>query len=230
MHFSFLTFPHPVSAKWRVVIGNLGLCFGLCLSLSASQAYADNKAQSSEYGKRLEVEIQLSPEDVSRLANFQAPEENKKLSGPMASVTATSERWRGDPINAGKDTGPYTMVVTLKGRAKTAGDVSTMWNSGWDFSDDSARVTAFPGLSKLAVKAGEQVVMVKATAPIRFKESRAVRPVLELVRTDNFEFESISVQIWSGVGGSSWQDILMSFRWLIAGLILFFLRWWWVKR
>ena len=72
--------------------------------------------------------------------------------------------------------------------------------------------------------------MSKATSPIRFKESRAVRPLLELVRADNFELESMTVQVWSGVGESSWQDILLSFRWLLGGLVFLLLRWWWVKR
>lgn len=197
---------------------------------SCSPIFAQSNTQSSEYGRRLDLEIQVSAEDIARLANFQPPEENKKISGPMESVTAASERWLGESINAGKDSGPYTMLVILKGKAKATGDVSTLWNSGWDFNDGSARTSAFPGLSKIGVKAGEEVVMSKATSPIRFKESRAVRPLLELVRADNFELESMTVQVWSGVGESSWQDILLSFRWLLGGLVFLLLRWWWVKR
>lgn len=204
--------------------------FSFFCGFTGLDVYAQSKAESSEYGRRLEMEIHLSPADITRLANFVPPEENKKISGPMESVTATTERWLGESINAGKDSGPYTLLVTLKGKAKAAGDVSTLWNSGWEFGDGGARTTAFPGLSKLGVKAGEEVVMTKATAPLRFKDSRAVRPVLELVRAENFELQSMSVQVWSGVGESSWRDILMSFRWLLGGLVFLLLRWWWVKR
>ncbi|MBC3874024.1 hypothetical protein [Undibacterium flavidum] len=72
--------------------------------------------------------------------------------------------------------------------------------------------------------------MTKATQPTRFKESQVIQPILRLVKAENFEFESIRVQVWSGVGENSWGDILLAFRWLIGGLVFVALRWWWVKR
>lgn len=196
----------------------------------SSVTQARGKNESSEYGRRLEVEMQVSAEDLARLAAFKPPSENLQALSPTQALTATTENWLGDRLNASKDNGPYTMVVTIKGKAITNGDAVSLWNSGWFFGDQGARTTSFPGLTKLKVKAGEQFEISKATQPIRFKESRAVQPVLELVKTENLEFESIKVQIWSGVGENSWRDILMAFRWLIGGLVFVALRWWWVKR
>lgn len=195
---------------------------------SATQARGKN--ESSEYGRRLEVEMQVSAEDLARLAAFKPPSENLQALSPTQALTATTENWQGDRLNASKDNGPYTMVVTIKGKALANGDAVSLWNSGWFLGDEGARTTSFPGLTKLKVKAGEQFEITKATQPIRFKESRAVQPVLELVKAENLEFESIKVQIWSGVGENSWHDILMAFRWLIGGLVFVALRWWWVKR
>lgn len=196
----------------------------------SSVTQARGKNESSEYGRRLEVEMQVSAEDLARLAAFKPPSENLQVLSPTQALSAATENWLGERLNASKDNGPYTMVVTIKGKALANGDAVSLWNSGWFFGDQGARTTSFPGLTKLNVIAGEQIEMTKATQPTRFKESRAIQPMLELVKAENLEFESIKVQIWSGVGENSWRDILMAFRWLIGGLVFVALRWWWVKR
>lgn len=198
--------------------------------ISSTSAYARVKNVSSEYGRRLEVEMQVSSEDLARLAAFKPPAENLQALSPSQALSATTENWVGDRIIASSDSGPYTMVVTIKGRAKANGDAVTLWNSGWFLGDTGARTVSFPGLSKLNVKAGERIEMTKASQPMRFKVSHAVQPVLELVKAENIEFDSIHVQIWSGVGENSWHDILLALRWVIGGLVFFFLRWWWVRR
>lgn len=198
----------------------------LLLPHGISEAFA----QCSEYGKRIEAEMRLSPQDIERFEKFQPPEDNLKPLNPNQTLDLKTEDWLGNAIYATKDAGPYTIVVTLIGRATVTGDVSTLWNSGWSLGDGAARTASFPGLSKLNVKAGQRVEMTKATQPMRFKESQTIRPLLELVRAKNFAFESMTVQVWSGVGENSWKDILLSFRWLIGGLVFLFLRWWWVKR
>ncbi|MBC3806313.1 hypothetical protein H8K52_03000 [Undibacterium seohonense] len=187
-------------------------------------------AQSSEYGRRIEAEMRLSPQDIDRFEKFQPPEDNLKPLNPNQTLDLKTEDWLGNAIYATKDAGPYTLVVTLIGKATAAGDVSTLWNSGWRLGDGAERTASFPGLSKLSVKAGQRVEMTKASQPMRFKESQTIRPLLALVRAKNFAFESMTVQVWSGVGDNSWKDILLSFRWLIGGLVFLLLRWWWVKR
>ncbi|MFZ6820606.1 hypothetical protein [Undibacterium sp. Ji22W] len=215
----------------RLKMTNIACILTLLLTVfSSSVTQARGKNVSSEYGRRLEVEMQLSGEELAKLAAFKPPAENLRALSPNQALTATTENWVGERLNASKDNGPYTMVVTITGKAKADGDAITLWNSGWFFGDQGARTTSFPGLTKLNVKAGERVEMTKAAQPTRFKESRAIQPMLELVKAENLEFESIKVQIWSGVGENSWRDILMAFRWLIGGIVFVALRWWWVKR
>jgi hypothetical protein len=187
-------------------------------------------AQSSEYGRRLEAEMRLSPQDIDRFEKFQPPEDNLKPLNPNQTLDLKTEDWLGNAVYATKDAGPYTLVVTLIGKATAAGDVSTLWNAGWRLGDGAERTASFPGLSKLSVKAGQRVEMTKASQPMRFKESQTIRPLLALVRAKNFAFEAMTVQVWSGVGENSSKDILLSFRWLIGGLVFLLLRWWWVKR
>lgn len=222
---SVLHRPSLLNCK-RISCVALLLMAGLCSAFTQARG----KTESSEYGRRLEVEMQVSAEDLAKLAAFKPPAENFQALSPTQALTAATENWLGDRLNASKDSGPYTMVVTIKGKAKTDGDAVSLWNSGWFFGDEGARTVSFPGLTKLNVKAGEHIEITKATQPTRFKESRAVQPLLELVKAENFEFESIKVQIWSGVGENSWRDILLAFRWLIGGLVLIALRWWWVRR
>jgi hypothetical protein len=188
---------------------------------------ADGKSAkgSGEYGKRMEFEVMLTAEEVARFANWIPPEENSKQISPQAALLASTKDWTGDEFNVGSGSGPYTIVVTLTGKAKEAGDVVTLWNSGW-YVKDSTRTTPLPGLSRDGLKAGERVVMTKASQPIRFKEAGANRPVLELVNARNFEFESIKVQVWSGIGENSWHDIFLSFRWVLLGVVFLLLRWW----
>lgn len=226
-----MNFPPALQRTSGLKITNIVCVLMLLLSTFFSTViHARGKNVSSEYGRRLEVEMQVSAEDLAKLAAFKPPSENLQALSPTQALTATTENWLGERLNASKDNGPYTMVVTIKGKAIASGDAVSLWNSGWYFGDQGARTVSFPGLTKLNVKAGEHIEMTKATQPIRFKESRAVQPVLELVKAENLEFESIKVQIWSGVGENSWRDILMAFRWLIGGLVFVALRWWWVKR
>ncbi|MBR7801747.1 hypothetical protein [Undibacterium fentianense] len=198
--------------------------------LSVQSVHAQSKKQSSEYGRRLEVEINLTAEQIAKFANFKPPAANFQPMSPIDALTATTEDWTGDRINADKDKGPYSMVVTLKGKAKQHGDVSTLWTTGWATTEGAANIVVLPGLSKLNVKAGEALELTKVSAPTRFKETRAVRPMLSLIKAENIDIESIHIQVWSGIGENSWRDTLMAFRWLGLGLIFFLLRWWWVKR
>ena len=84
----------------------------------------------------------------------------------------------------------------------------------------------FPGLSKSGVKAGQHVIITKASLPSRFTESKEVSPVLGLANATNFEFESVKAQLWSGIGTPTKTEVFFSLRWLLVGLVLLVLFWW----
>ncbi len=226
-----LIYLHLIRAKSFAANSLIWLFFGAFFILYASLFASSNVlAQSSEYGRRLEAEMRLSPTDIEKFVKFEPPAENLKALNPNAALDLKTEDWVGDAIYASSEGGPYTMVVTVVGKAKEKGDVSTLWNYAWNLGNGSSRIASLPGLAKLDLKAGQRVEMTKATQPMRFKESQAIHPWLGLVRAKNFEFESMTVQVWSGVGENSWKDIFMAFRWLLGGLVFIALRWWWVKR
>lgn len=199
------------------------------LSISATPAIADNKPSAGDYGRKLVAHYSLDKDQVDRFVKFVAPPENLQPLNPVSSLSAKTEDWIGPALTVDRESGPYTVVVTLTGKARYRGDVSTMWNIGWAV-DGGMRMAAFPGLSKLDAKAGETVVIKKAALPNRFKETQSVAAVLGLVKAENFDFEKVDVEIWSGVADNSWRDILLSFRWLALGVIVFLLRYFWVRR
>ena len=92
--------------------------------------------------------------------------------------------------------------------------------------DGVKKLQAFPGLSKSGVKAGERLVMTKASLPSRFTESKEVSPVLGLANAKNFEFESVKAQLWSGIGTPTKTEVFFSLRWLLVGLVMLVVFWW----
>lgn len=197
--------------------------------VGVGSAYADNNQKAGDYGRKLVAQYSLDSNQIARFAKFVPPAENLKELNPVSSLSVATEDWIGPPLAVERESGPYTVVVTLTGKSRYRGDVSTMWNFGWAV-DGGTRMTAFPGLSKLDVNAGDTVVIKKAAAPNRFKDSQTVSVVLALVKAENFDFEKVDIEVWSGVADNSWRDVLMSFRWLALGLIVFLLRYFWVRR
>lgn len=220
-------------SKWNQIIKthlNMALMLTVMLScVGAGTALADNNPKVGDYGRKLVAQYSLDRDQIERFAKFVAPAENLKELNQVSSLSAVTEDWTGPPLGVDRESGPYTVVVTLTGKSRYRGDVSTMWNFGWAV-DGGTRLTAFPGLSKLDVKAGETIVIKKAAAPNRFKDKQTVSAVLALVKAENFDFEKVDVEIWSGVADNSWRDILLSFRWVALGLIVFLLRYFWVRR
>jgi hypothetical protein len=92
--------------------------------------------------------------------------------------------------------------------------------------DGVRRLSVLPGIAKVGAKAGERLEMT-GTSPTSFKESRKVGVALELVNAKNLNFDSVHVEVWSGVPEPSKLEISYAFRYAIVGLVLGLLFWWW---
>jgi hypothetical protein len=171
------------------------LVFTTMIIVSIGVAAADNKPSTGEYGRKLEAQYSLDRDQIERFAKFVAPAENLQTLTPVSSLSAKTEDWIGPALAVNREAGPYTVVVTLTGKSRYRGDVSTMWNIGWAV-DGGLRMSAFPGLSKLDVKAGETIIIKKAAQPNRFKETQSVAVALALVKAENFDFEKVDVEVW----------------------------------
>ena len=128
--------------------------------------------------------------------------------------------WVGDAFVANSTTNPYTIVVSVEGTAKAAGDVVTTWKSGWRYEDNSNREGLMHGLSAFDVKAGEHVTMTAAAAASRFERDRNVAPLLSLIDAKNVTLDHVQVQVWSGLGSPSFLELLAAYRFLLFGVVV----------
>lgn len=209
----------------RTWLGNFSFLSVVVLLLICFQARAD----SSIYGRKLVAQYSVPEQQVAKFQTFINPAANLKELDQVTAMEAESEEWIGPNLQVDRESSPYTVVVTLRGKARFDGNVSTLWQSGW-VVDGGVRSTVFPGLSKNNVKAGEELVLVKAAPATRFKEQQTVALALALVKAENFDFQGMDIEIWSGIADNSWHEVLLSFRWFALGLIVFVLRYFWVRR
>lgn len=185
---------------------------------------------AGEFGKTLTMDVVLPPEQLGRYAAFQPSKPDAHESTLVNSMLADTVDWTGAPILVTSKDSPFTIVVTIVGTVRTDGDVATMWQAGWKFDDGTTRSTPFPGLAKIGVKAGQQVVMTKASSPTSFKTDRTVMPVLGFVRASNVDFDSVRVQVWSGMGRTSPVEWLLAYRGLLVGVVMLALALVWLRR
>jgi hypothetical protein len=197
------------------------LLFGVasCVGVSAEAQTADPTA----FGKTLVSSHDFSAEQLAAFAAHA-----KKNLRPSGEPLGEMAEWSTKEMEVKNSASPYTIVVTVKGRAVIDGDISMMWASGWNLADNSNRLVPMPGLSRPGAKAGELVTIV-ASSPTSFKENRTVAPLVGLARASNFQFESVNVQIWQGFGKSSTRSYLMPFTGTLLGLVMLGV-WFWSRR
>lgn len=202
MKFASLT-----RARW------LPLVLAPWLALVAFEASAELSTQPGEYGKQLLMDVVLPPSQLDKFAAFLAASK----SDPNA---ADSVDWVGAPMVANSTTNPYTMVISVEGTARADGDITTVWQSGWKLDDGVGKYGFGPTLSKAGVKAGEHVTMTRASNPSRFDRDKNVAPALNLVRAGNITIDHVQVQLWSGFGRPTPMQWLMSYWWLVFGVVM----------
>jgi hypothetical protein len=78
-------------------------------------------------------------------------------------------------------------------------------------------------------RAGAVVTLV-GKAPISFKEDRTLAPAIGLAKAQNLTIDEVTVQVWSGLPGSSFKDLVLSFNGLLVGVVMLGLIWWFRRR
>ncbi len=197
------------------------------LLVSAGPAPAEAPVGASQYGQIMIAEYDIPAQTIARFAAHAPSADDPNESKLINNLLADTEDWVGPAQTLDAATNPYTLVVTLTGKARADGDVATMWQSGWQMEDGTKRLNPFPGLFRSGVKAGESVVLVRPSPPTRLSANNLVAPVLGLVRADNFEFESVRVQLWAGIGNPTKTETAFAFYGLWIGLGMLALWWWW---
>jgi hypothetical protein len=207
------------------------LYFILMVAVPALAAAADaTPDESPKYGKTLIAEYELPPEQIEKFANFSPSKPDPNESTVINSLMASTEDWVGRQFKPDTTKNPYTLVLTIAGTARADGDVVTMWQSGWQDDSGMKRMVPFAGMAKSGVKAGEAVTITGTASPASFLESTDRSPVIGLVRAQNFDFTSAKVQLWSGLPGPTKTESFFSVTWLLVGLVMLVLVWWFRSR
>jgi len=209
-----MTLASPTRARW------LSLILAASLALVAVQAGAQLSARPGPYGKTLLLDVVLPPSQLDKFSAFLQAQAGVNNGAGNSVMFGQTTDWVGEAMVANSTTNPYTMVVSVDGTARAAGDVVTTWNSGWRFEDGMTRLGLMHGLSAFDVKAGQRVTMTAAAAPSRFERDRNVAPVLSLIDAKNVAIDHVQVQIWSGMGRPTAMQWLTSYWWLVFGVVM----------
>ena len=195
----------------------------------AADVSAPPDVNNRTYGKEQVLAFDI---DAATLAKFRAHKGDvidPKRSPAENMASASTTDWTGQMQKLVSSKKPYVMVVTLSGTAMADGDAVSAWHAGWKNEEGVTRSNPVAGLNKLKAKAGERFMVTVSSAPVSFKEDRSMQPVLGLARARNMQIESVNIQVWSGLPGHSWQQILFSLPVLMLGLTMFVL-WWFLRR
>ena len=209
-----MNFVSLIRSRW------LPLLLASLLAGVALEADAQLPTKPGHYGETLLVDVVLPPSQLDKFTTFlqTLAETNKGVANSV--VFGDTADWIGDSMIANSTTNPYTMVVSVDGTARAAGNVLTTWKSGWRLEDGTTKAGLMTGLSRFEVQAGERVTMTAAAAPTRFERDRNVMPVLSLVDAKNVTIDHVQVQVWSGVGRPSVLQWLGAYRLLLIGVVM----------
>ena len=175
-------------------------------------------ADSPKFGKSLVVEHRVPADVVIKYERLKV----ERINQEPADKGPSHITWSGPEVAIEPKNNPYKLSVKMLGVAIADGDAALIWQAGFRKEDDSTVATtllmAYP-----KVKAGETVLIEGAAPPLSFKEPQKVAPSLALVARRNIDIKSVEIKMWSGIGSSSWFEVLLSFWYLWVGLIVFVL-------
>ena len=196
--------------------------FGLLLTALGLFTAANTPAEGSEpraYGQRLVAQYRLPPGTIARYAAMAAGTA-LDASPREDSMFADRSPWVGPKQRAGVGHNPYTLVFTVSGVAKTAGEVYAHWQAGWEIHESRAAsrelLMAVPPITRTGMAAGQALTLTANSTRVSFRGERSVAPMLGLVQTRNLDINDVQVQVWSGAAPQVWAMLPWSHAALLA--------------
>lgn len=178
-------------------------------------------ADSPKYGKTLASEHKVPAEVVNKYANLKVERVGQEATGKGPS----SIDWYGPVFDVEPRNNPYKVSVKVLGVAIADGEAAMVWQGGFRKEDDVTNATTLL-MVQPKVKAGETVLLEGAAPPLSFKDPQKASPALALIARRNIDIQSVEIKVWSGIGASSWFEVLVSFWYLWVGLIVLIL---WIR-
>ncbi len=184
-------------------LGLLLAALGLFAAATTPAIGREPRAQ----GRNLVAQYRLPPEAIARYAAMAAGKAGQ-MSGRETTLFADRSPWVGPKHRAGAGRNPYTLVFTVSGLARAAGEVQTQWQAGWEIHESPVAsrelVMAVPRVSRTGVSAGQPLTLTAASTRVSFRGERHVAPMLGLVHMHNLDINDVHVQVWSGEAAPAW--------------------------
>jgi hypothetical protein len=159
------------------------------------------------YGQQLVAQYRLPPHAIARYAALAA---GTALDAPAREHSRLADRspWVGPQQRAGVGHNPYTLVLSISGVTKAAGDVYAHWQAGWEVQESPVAsrelLMAMPRMSRTGVTAGQALTLTVNSARVSFRGERRVAPILGVVQTRNLDIQDVQLQVWSGAAPVEW--------------------------
>jgi hypothetical protein len=172
------------------------------------------------YGERLVAEYSVPAETVARYASFVPTPPSAAHSRRLHLQVADKVAWTGPLQAAGSARNPYTLVLTVSGVARAAGDVASLWQAGWEVRESAVahREVTVPiaEIARAGVAAGTHLTLSAASTPMSFRDPRDMAAMVGLVSATNFDISDVRVQVWSGAAPLAWPEVSLSRTALLA--------------
>lgn len=190
---------------------NAWLRSGLLLAAMALFVAATTPAQGREprkFGKHMVAQYQLPPDAIARYATMAAGAA-QNVARREESMFADRSPWVGPKQRAGVGQNPYTLVFTISGVAKAAGEVQAQWQAGWEIQQSPVAsrelLMAVPRMARTGVTAGQPLTLTASSTRVSFRGERNVAPMLGLVQMRNLDISDVRLQVWSGEAAQAWS-------------------------
>ncbi len=184
---------------------------GLLLAAMALFIAATTPAQGREprkFGKRMVAQYQLPADEIARYAAMAAGTA-QNVTRREESMFADNSPWVGPKQRAGVGQNPYTLVFTISGVAKAAGEVQAQWQAGWEIQESPVAsrelLMAVPRMARSGVTAGQPLTLTASSTRVSFRGERNVAPMLGLVQMRNLDISEVRLQVWSGEAAQAWS-------------------------
>ncbi len=185
-------------------------------------------SQPRAYGKELVAQYDLPADLLGRHGALGAAAADS-TSGDTAAQppSADSAMWVGPVQSVGPGRNPYTLVLTVRGVARGAGDSRSRWQTGWEVQESAVAtrevLMSLNGIARDTASAGAPVTLTAVSAPVTFRSQRRVAPMLSLVHAHNLDITEVRLQVWSGSAPMAWPSLSVpSPAWLALGALCLF--------
>jgi hypothetical protein len=189
------------------------LRMGLLLAaagLVVAPALPAQRSAAPAHGRTLTAQYRLPLEAIERyaaLAAGKAPAESRDDDSRFADTLP----WVGPEQLVGRGRNPYTLVLTVNGEAKAAGEVFAQWQTGWEIretqGDKREVLLEIAGLATQASAARQAVSLTASSGPLSFRGERTALPKLGLVHMRNLDIHDVQLQVWSGIAPLTWPTL-----------------------